>query len=128
MITLAITILLAILAFFVYIALFAAVYLHVVDGLIISMAIAYTLHTYVHWHPAFCLLAFIASWIIVAMIQQRNLGYWLISGSFSIGYALMTAKLVYDSTHQDMIWASVFGSLSLIMFVALHKMHSPNYN
>lgn len=125
MISLAIMLTLSIFAFFFYALVCAAVHINVADSFLISLAAALALHKYAHWHPAFCLLVFLFCWVFVAALQQFKIPYWLISLPFSAVYAYKLGKMIYDSTHNDLIWGWVSGSLAFLLCLALHMSHSP---
>lgn len=104
----------------------AVVHLNVADGFIISLTAAFALHDHLHWHPAFCLLALLACWIIVRALQQHPITYRIIFLLFTVGYAYAVGHLVLKRhtpvpfwVRSAVVWRFSYSSRCLMYTVQL---------
>lgn len=76
-------------------------------------------------HPAFCLAIGVGVFLLLLLLQNTRVGFWIIGGLLTLAYALFFSALAYSFSHQDPIWGWVVFGLSLLLIGGLH-LHARN--
>ncbi|MCL2426659.1 MAG: hypothetical protein FWD05_10030 [Oscillospiraceae bacterium] len=83
---------------------------------------------FLHWHPAFSLLAGIGICILMLWVQSTRYGFWIIAIIMSLLWGFIFCLITYIFTEGDLIWTYVVFGLGSVITMLLHLKARPVTN
>lgn len=90
------------------------------DSMALGIVAGVCCNHFFHIHPALCLVIGIVVCILLFLLQNTTVGFWLIGGLFTLLYAAFFGVLAILFTNGDWIWGWVVFGLSIFIIAGLH--------
>lgn len=71
-------------------------------------------------HPVYSVLFSLGIFMIVFLLWNTKVGFWLLSIPFSVGWGFLAGSITHAITEGDMIWSVFAGVVSLVIVFSLH--------
>lgn len=76
-------------------------------------------------HPVYSIIISLVISLIIFLIWNTKVGFWLLSILFSVGWGFLAGSITHAITEGDMIWTVFVGVVSLVIVIGLHITAKP---
>lgn len=88
------------------------------DSIVLGIIVGVCCHHFAHIHTALCIVVGIAVCVILFVLQNTTVGFWVIGGLFTLIYATFFGVIAYSSG--DAIWGWLVFGLAFVIIGGLH--------
>lgn len=90
------------------------------DSIVLGIVAGICSHHFAHIHTALCIVIGIGVCILLLVLQNTMVGFWLIGGIFTLLYAAFFGFMAIVFSSGDMIWGWVVFGIAFVVTGSLH--------
>jgi len=90
------------------------------ESIAIGWGVGFISYRFFHIHPALAIVIGLATFLVLFILQNTTIGFWIIGGSMSLLWGFIFSMMAYDYFNKDMTWTYVVLALGTIIMMGLH--------